>query len=266
MIDEPTFSRPINRTGWWIHLVLIGGYFAATIPLALSQSALRHAFLGGTRVLIITSVTRIVLFFVVFVLACFASGASRDDLLLRWRPSWWVVPLGLAYSIALRIAIGLVLFAFAVFLIAAGMVSRDSLALFFSQNGPPVEKIVSLSAMRNDPVYFWLTITLISFIVAGLREELWRAGTLAAMRALWPNTFSNRTGELIAVGLIAIVFGLAHSPLGLLEVGITAILGFLLGTIMVMHRSVWPAVIAHGAFDAMSFAMIPWAENLRHLH
>jgi len=27
---------------------------------------------------------------------------------------------------------------------------------------------------------------------------------------------------------------------------------------MVFHRSIWPAVIAHGAFDATTFALLPW--------
>ena len=42
--------------------------------------------------------------------------------------------------------------------------------------------------------------------------------------------------------------------------------GFWLGLIMVRHRSIWPAVLAHGAFDATSMALIPWAmEQLQHL-
>jgi membrane protease YdiL (CAAX protease family) len=38
----------------------------------------------------------------------------------------------------------------------------------------------------------------------------------------------------------------------------TGLLGFGLGVIMVLHRSIWPAVIAHGMFDATSLALIPW--------
>jgi membrane protease YdiL (CAAX protease family) len=35
---------------------------------------------------------------------------------------------------------------------------------------------------------------------------------------------------------------------------------------MVLHRSIWPAVIAHGMFNATSFAMLPWAiEKLQEL-
>src|ERR1051326_2225893 len=111
--------------------------------------------------------------------------------------------------------------------------------------------------------YFWVTITSWSFGVAGLREELWRSGTLAAMRALWPTRFAGRSGQIAAVALIAIVFGFAHLTLGLLPAGVAMILGFLLGIIMVVHQSIWPAVIAHGMFDATSFAFVPIA--LQHL-
>jgi membrane protease YdiL (CAAX protease family) len=42
-----------------------------------------------------------------------------------------------------------------------------------------------------------------------------------------------------------------------------AVVGFLLGAIMSLHRSIWPSVVAHGLFDATSFALLPWAmQNL----
>ncbi len=46
---------------------------------------------------------------------------------------------------------------------------------------------------------------------------------------------------------------------GWLAVGLTGLLGLGLGLIMVLHRSIWPALIAHGYFNATSFALIPWA-------
>jgi hypothetical protein len=46
-----------------------------------------------------------------------------------------------------------------------------------------------------------------------------------------------------------------------------AIRGLLLGIIMVVHDSIWPAVIAHGMFDATSFALLPVAlEHLQRMH
>jgi membrane protease YdiL (CAAX protease family) len=83
------------------------------------------------------------------------------------------------------------------------------------------------------------------------------------MRALWPTLFEGRDGQIAGVALIAIVFGLAHLALGLLPAAMAMIVGFLLGIIMLMDQSIWPAVIAHGMFDATSFALIPIA--LQHL-
>ena len=67
----------------------------------------------------------------------------------------------------------------------------------------------------------------------------------------------------MAVALIAIVFGFAHLGYGLIAVPVTALLGFCLGAIMVAHKSIWPAVMAHGFFDATTFALLPW---IRHVH
>jgi hypothetical protein len=47
--------------------------------------------------------------------------------------------------------------------------------------------------------------------------------------------------------------------MGPVAVCLAGLLGLGLGVIMVLHRSIWPAVIAHGAFDATSMALIPWA-------
>jgi membrane protease YdiL (CAAX protease family) len=48
-------------------------------------------------------------------------------------------------------------------------------------------------------------------------------------------------------------------PQGLVAVAGTGLLGRGLGIIMAAHRSIWPAVIAHGMFDATTIAFLPWA-------
>jgi membrane protease YdiL (CAAX protease family) len=68
----------------------------------------------------------------------------------------------------------------------------------------------------------------------------------------------------VGVVLTSLIFGIGHLPQGMLAVAMTALIGMALGAIMVLHRSVWPAVIAHGMFDATSFALIPLvAESLK---
>lgn len=259
----PLPPLPINRRRWWIHFILIGGYFAAVIPFAIFQQPRRPTLFSDTRTLLFASVFEIVIFSVVFFLAWLASRASADDLLLRWRQGWWTIPLGIVYSIGMRIALGIILVTVIAMLMATKILDKDSMATFATNTRTPVERMVNVSAMQHDRTYFWLTITLASFVVAGLREELWRSGTFAAMRKLWPNKFANRNGQIAAVALIAIVFGLAHLSLGVLAAAMATILGLALGIIMVVHESIWPAVIAHGMFDATTFALIPFA--LQHL-
>ena len=129
---------------------------------------------------------------------------------------------------------------------------------------PNPEAIVDVSAMRGNPVYFWLVLTVVSFVLAGLREELWRSAFLAGLRALWPQHFGSRAGQIVAVAVAAAFFGFAHLGMGLIAVLIAGLLGFGLGLIMVFHRSIWPAVIAHGMFDATSLALLPWIVDKLH--
>jgi membrane protease YdiL (CAAX protease family) len=99
-----------------------------------------------------------------------------------------------------------------------------------------------------------------------LREELWRSSFLAGMRALWPRQFGSTVGQVCAVCIAAVIFGLGHATMGIAAVIMAGLLGLGLGLIMVFHRSIWPAVIAHGFFDATTMAILPWAdEMMRHL-
>jgi membrane protease YdiL (CAAX protease family) len=59
-----------------------------------------------------------------------------------------------------------------------------------------------------------------------------------------------------------VIFGLGHSLQGPLTMGLTAVLGFFLGLVIVFHRSIWPAVLAHGMFDATTLALLPLLARL----
>jgi membrane protease YdiL (CAAX protease family) len=266
--EDAVAQTGVSRWRWWIHLLLIGGYPILTMTLAWRRHAPHHPALTNTpRGLLIVCAVELALFAFVFALAWMASRASREELLLPWRPGWSVVPLGIAYSVAIRFAVVVVIVVVVGILATFRVLTPQDLQEFTTSNRPDVERIVDVSAMRKDPVYFWLTITLASFVVAGVREEMWRGGTLAAMRALWPDTFGSRAGQLAAVSLVAIVFGAAHLEMGMFAAVVAGLLGLLLGVIMVWHRSIWPAVIAHGFFDATSMALLPWSfERLRQLH
>jgi membrane protease YdiL (CAAX protease family) len=255
-----TSTTPVKRWRWWIHLLLVAAYpLYIGITGAFLGESRGPALTGTARGLLMVSGLSLLTFGVVLGLAWLASRASRDDLLLRWRSGFWTVPLGIGYSLALRIALGVIVVVIAVVLVLIHAVTMDSFKNFVGENRPDVEAVVDVSALRANPVYYWLILTVVSFVVAGLREELWRSAFLAGMRGLWPKRFGSRLGQLAAAMLAAVVFGLGHLPQGPIAVVFTGLLGFGLGAIMVLHRSIWPAVIAHGMFDATTLAFLPWA-------
>jgi membrane protease YdiL (CAAX protease family) len=239
--------------------VVIGTYPLLGIALRSGSVVRGPALSGNVRGLLFVCGVEIILFSLVFGLGWLASRASREELLFHWRPGWWVVPFGIGYSVAIRFALFAVVMVVAAILLTTRAATPETLQSFVSANRPNVETLVSVPAMRSNPSYFWLTLTLVSFVVAGLREEIWRAGTLAGLRALWPGRFSSRWGQCLAVTLIAVVFGAMHLGMGLIAAALAGVVGWLLGMIMILHKSVWPAVIAHGLFDATSMAVLPWA-------
>ncbi len=248
-------AEPVSRWRWWIHLLLIGGYLPITALLATHFNhgpALGHT--GRSSLLALSK--NFALFAIIFAAGWLSSRASREQLLLRWRPGWWVIPLGLGYSIGIRIGLAVVVTSIVAILVMTGLLSTNHVNSFVDSNLPQIRRLVDPGALRHDPTYLWLNLTLGSFVLAGLREEMWRSGTLAAMRVLWPNAFDQRDGQIIAVVLLSFIFGLGHLYLGLIAAAAATIMGFALGMIMVLHRSVWPAVVTHGFIDATSFALL----------
>jgi membrane protease YdiL (CAAX protease family) len=255
--------RPVSRARWWIFFLLIGFYPLAMGLIGSSRSPTRGPALTHTaRGMLVVCILGLVLFGALFFLAWAAPQPSADELRLRWRGGFWIVPLAIGYSVAVRFMLAAVGIIVATILLVAGVMTSQAIEKFVSSNRPDLETLVDISALRDNPAYYWLSLTLVSFVVAGLREELWRSGFLAGTKALWPRAFGSRGGQILAAALGAVVFGLGHLPQGILAVCLTGVLGFVLAVIMILHRSIWPAVIAHGTFDATSLAMLPAAMDL----
>ena len=248
-----------------MHLLIIAAYVGLIGAMGfVRQEGAEPALSSSTRGLLWTSGVGLLLFGVVFGGAWLASRASRDDLLLRWRRGFWPVPWGLGYSLALRLGVGIIVGGVAVAFAVSGIVSPERLQEIVQSNTPDVSAVVDVASLRDNPAYFWLMVTFVSFVVAGLREELWRAAFIAGMRGLWPRRFTSRAGQLVAMTFAAVIFGFGHAAQGPIGATAAGLLGLGLGAIMVFHRSIWPAVIAHGCFDATSFALLPWAMEKLH--
>lgn len=241
------------RWRWCLHLLVL-----ALFPLSAGMMGILRSEESGPLLpkniagLLRVSFFELLLFGVIFAIAWLASRANGRQLLLNWRGGARPILLGLAYSVALRMAIMMVLLVAVIFwVVVHGMPPAQS------GNASPLTKhIVDISALTQNPIYFVLALTLISFVVAGLREELWRAAMLAGLNALFPRQFEKLSGQAMAVMIVAVLFGMGHTAEGWAGVAITALLGFGLGAIMLWHRSIWEAVFAHGFFDAGTFALL----------
>ncbi|HTF86937.1 MAG TPA: CPBP family intramembrane glutamic endopeptidase [Planctomycetota bacterium] len=253
-------TTPVPRWRWALHLTLLTLYVlwigASSIGRKAGAEPALTSSVGG---LLLASVLGLALFALIFGAALFASRATADDLQLRWRRGFLPLPLGLGYSIALRLLVTIAAIAVAGVLMALGVVDPAEVERHARAGPTNIAAVVSLDAMRDNPTYYWLMMTFVSFVVAGLREELWRAGFLAGLVRLWPNLFASRRGQYFGVVLAAVVFGFGHAAMGPIASVAAGLLGLGLGAILVFHRSIWPAVIAHGCFDAASFALLPLA-------
>src|SRR5438045_2434182 len=95
----------IPRWRWWTHLLVIGIYPLLGIPQFSHRITHGPALSDNVSGLLIVCGAQLVLFLIFFGVAWFASRASRDQLFFRWRPGWWVVPLGMVYSVAIRVVL-----------------------------------------------------------------------------------------------------------------------------------------------------------------
>lgn len=252
ILDPP--SRPSSRRRCLAAVSVLVAYLAAPALLGLGREPDQAALLPTTVTgLWMVCAWELLVFAGVFGLA---TGLARWDaraLRLHWRHGIWLPLRALGWSLALRLGLAIAL------AVALG------LGQLLSGGGPPdpatfrpdVEAMVDVRALR-DPAYLWTLLTVVSFGLAGLREELWRAGMLAGLAAWHPGWFGGTRGPWRGVVLSSVLFGLAHTPQGPAGVVATMLLGLGLGAIMVGHRSFWDAVLAHGFFNATTFALLPW--------
>jgi membrane protease YdiL (CAAX protease family) len=229
-------------------------YLAAPAILGLGHDQEQGALLPATVAgLWMVCGWELLVFAGVFGLATALARWDARALRLPWRHGIWLPLRALGWSLVLRLGLGIVL--------AVALV----LGKLLSGGGPPdpaafrpdVEAMVDVGALR-DPAYLWTLLTMVSFGLAGLREELWRAGMLAGLAAWHPRWFGGSWGPWRGVVISSVFFGLAHTPQGPAGVVATMLLGLGLGAIMVGHRSFWDAVLAHGFFNATTFALLPW--------
>lgn len=256
LIESPASASPpaVSRKRWWVHLLVL--VLFPIVVGALSSGTVRDKaspiLPTTTSGLLLMVAMEVCLFTFLFGSACYVSRATGAQLLLKWEGGLKPVLWGLLYSVGLRIAVAVIVLV----IVIVSFVFKGADATTANALRPQVENLLNVDALVRDPFYLLVTLTLVSFVVAGLREELWRAGVLAGLLALFPQRFEGWKGKVLAVSLVSVLFGLGHIPQGFGGVLATTVLGFGLGMIMVWHRSIWPAVLAHGFFDATTFFLL----------
>ncbi len=252
-------ALPIWRHG--VAFVLLGCYplLLSVISRVMDEAGLKPSQ-GATLLpaeladLWISAAENLFVFGVWFALAAGLGRIGLKQLQANRPPGPMSVVWGIGWSIGLRLGIAVLLFlVIGIVLLTHGI---KDLNMDFVQNlRPKVENLVSPESLRN-PWYLFTNVTLISFVLAGLREELWRAGMIAAGLNLLPVRWKGTKGQVVLVLISSIIFGLAHLPQGWGGVVMTGILGLGLGSILLIHRSLWVAVLAHGFFDASTFVVL----------
>jgi membrane protease YdiL (CAAX protease family) len=246
----------VSRVRWWIYLVLIASYpliIGLMSGLAVQSATEPVAALSADPGELFSLIgIQLLGFFLLFGVAWAFSRASAEQLLLKWTTGWTPIWRGALYSIGLRLGVG----GLAIAAILVGMLFGGIDEQTIEELRPKIEHSIDTEAIEHRPLYLFLNVTLVSFIFAGFREELWRVAVLAGLQVLFPKLFESIKGKLAAIAIVAIIFGLGHLSQGWGGVVITTALGLGLGAVMIFHRSLWDAVFAHGFFNASSFVMI----------
>ena len=244
-----------GRLGWLGHLSLLTTWLLVLIVFGHRQMASgKHVPLGSVRGVLWAVGTELVIFGPVCALAWLCSRATADEWRLRWRGGVGPVWRGVLYSVGFRVALFVGLFLVVVALVALHVVTAQQMRGF----RPQVENLVSTDALAHDRAFYWCALVLLS-PMAGVVEEIWRGGMLAGLAGVFPRVFGGPAGQWAAVLPVALLFGLGHLYMGWPAVVLTTLLGLALGAIMVAHRTIWDAAIAHALFDAGSFALLAWA-------
>jgi membrane protease YdiL (CAAX protease family) len=177
---------------------------------------------------------------------------SRDQLLVRRLDGLRPVITGLSVAVMLWLALALVGAVALLFATNVMHVSEQTLQAW----RPRVDRLVSSEVLRRNPLYLVLATTIVSFGLAGFREELWRSALLFGVRSVWPRSEQSRSATAVTVFGVALLFGLGHWPQGRGGIVATVMLGTAFGGILVRRDSLWEAVFAHGFFDAANFLLL----------
>lgn len=255
MSESEGDSRPPkkSRGSWIVFLVLMVAYILAAAWRGASIRTTEPALSSSISGLIRDTSLALFTFAIPFGIGLLLTKPTKGDFFINSPMNWFIsCALGMGWSVVLRLAI----------LVPAAVVAgiiiflnpKDGINQFVASR-PKIENLIDPVALAS-PAYAIICITWLSFVVAGLREELWRAAVIRSVSSLGPKGNPTRMMEWVGVFLSSVMFGLAHATQGWLGVLLTGLLGLGLGMIQVIRRSLPEAILAHGFFDASTFLLI----------
>ncbi|HEY3364064.1 MAG TPA: CPBP family intramembrane glutamic endopeptidase [Symbiobacteriaceae bacterium] len=98
-------------------------------------------------------------------------------------------------------------------------------------------------SIGNRPNDATVLAMIVSVFMAPIAEETFFRGFL------FPS-LATRFGNAVGIGLTSVLFGLFHSP-DLFHIGLAIIAGFTFNLIALRSRSLIPAILAHGIYNAL---------------
>lgn len=197
-------------------------------------------------------VQRLCLVAIFFGLAFLISEVAAEELYIRRVKVFRTGLIALGWSLLLRIPIYVALFIplfTSIFLFKTHLLES-----YAHRYGMHMYKIFFHERYVQYP-FEAATILITASCMAGLAEELWRAGMFAGLSRLYPRLFSGRWGSFGMIVSVAVVFACAHVYQGAIGIGMTFLLGIGLGCVLLYRKSFWEAAITHALFDAASFLM-----------
>ncbi len=253
--QSPT-PTAVARWRLWLSWVLLASYPLVIAglhflgPAGAPGEEAQPVLPGSVRDLLILSGQNLFLFGILAAICWALARPGWTQLRLNRWPGFITWLLAFGYSVGVRLLAAAPIMAVLAYKLFQGEKLMDQMDL-----RSKVENVVAIDPL-SDPVYLLLATTLISFVVAGLREELWRAGVIAIGEELLPRRWSTTARNITLIAVSAAIFGLGHLQQGAIGVVQITIVGAAFGSIIVYHRSTWLAVIAHGFFDAATFVML----------
>jgi hypothetical protein len=95
------------------------------------------------------------------------------------------IPLSVVYSVGLRLALAVIALLVIMLLLISQLIRMEDLQQLAQRNHPNVKALVDIQALRDDPLYFWLNLTLVSFENGSVKMT---DPFLALNASLWRNS------------------------------------------------------------------------------